>query len=304
MGISKATSLELPSLNSGYARNLPSISPATIDSYMAYVNTIPILTENEEFDYAKKLHQQGNLQAAHCLVMAHLRYVVKIAKNYLGYGLPLADLIQEGTIGLMKAVSKFDYSKKVRLVTFAMHWIKAEIHEFILKNWKIVKIATTKAQRKLFFKLRSNKKDFNWLNKKEVQRISSELKVKPKEVKQMELRIFSNDDSFDEPAGNLLDNSSEKELALAPVNYLEDFKFNPEIALENKQKNVLIGKLHKAIARLSPRHQDILKRRWLQEDDKSKLQDLAIEYGISKERIRQIENQAIVELREELSECF
>jgi RNA polymerase sigma-32 factor len=281
-----------------YSDKLPVVNTGTIEDYIAYVNAIPMLTENEEFEYAQKLHQHGDLQAAHCLVMAHLRYVVKVSKKYLGYGLPLADLIQEGTVGLMKAVRKFDPDKNVRLVTFALHWIKAEIHEFILKNWRIVKIATTKAQRKLFFKLRSSKKSFNWLNRQEIQQIASDLNVKPKDVKQMELRIFGKDSCFDEPeqssSGNL-----QHEKSLVPADYLEDISFNPEVIFEKTEwSKAAFSKLHNAILTLDPRSQDILRRRWLQNDEKTTLQDLATEYGVSKERIRQLENQAIVVLRE------
>lgn len=296
---------ELAMLDDYYTHNLPIISygsqNSSIDGYIAYINKIPLLTEEQELDYARRLHQDGDLKAAHCLIMANLRYVVKVARNYLGYGLPLADLIQEGAVGLMKAVRKFDYTKNIRLVTFAVHWIKAEIHEFILKNWRIVKIATTKAQRKLFFKLRSSKKTFNWLSRQEVQAIATDLKVKPKDVRQMELRIYNNDNSFDEPEQNRFENS---EKSLIPANYLEDRNFAPETSLDGLDRDNLVKKLRGAISKLSDRHQDILKRRWLNDVNKDKLQDLAKEYGLSKERIRQIENQAITELRKEFNEYF
>ena len=297
--MSEAATIELLKMPvSSYSNKLPVINTGTIEDYIAYVNSIPMLTEDEELEYAQKLQQHSDLQAAHCLVMAHLRYVVKVARKYLGYGLPLADLIQEGTVGLMKAVRKFDSDKNVRLVTFALHWIKAEIHEFILKNWRIVKIATTKAQRKLFFKLRSSKKSFNWLNSQEIKQIATDLKVKPKDVKQMELRIFNKDNCFDEPELlSVRDSSQEK--SLVPADYLEDMRFNPEKTLEKNQwEKAAFSKLHTAMLKLDPRSQDILRRRWLQNEEKATLQDLATEYGISKERIRQLESQAIIALRE------
>jgi len=306
--MSEATTMNfLVPIGKSFGTNkLPAINVATIEDYIAYVNAIPMLEEHEELECTQKLQQYGDLQAAHRLVMAHLRYVVKIAKKYLGYGLPLADLIQEGTVGLMKAVRKFNPEKKVRLVTFAMHWIKAEIHEFILKNWRIVKIATTKAQRKLFFKLKKNKKGINWLNNQEVQQIATDLNVKTTDVKQMEMRMFGKDSCFD----NLLPSSQlEQGKSLVPVNYLsaenltdslcvEDFRFNPEAVLEKTQwENVAFSKLYGAILKLDSRSQEILRKRWLQNDEKVTLEDLALEYGVSKERIRQLEKQAILELR-------
>lgn len=297
--MSEATTIELLSVPvNNYANKLPVVNTGTIEDYISYVNSIPMLTEAEELEYAMELQQNGNLHAAHCLVVAHLRYVVKVAKKYLGYGLPLADLIQEGTVGLMKAVRKFDTDKNVRLVTFALHWIKAEIHEFVLKNWRIVKIATTKAQRKLFFKLRSNKKSFNWLNQHEIQQIAADLKVKSKDVKQMELRIFNKDNCFDEPELLAVNGGVGQEKYLVPANYLEDISVNPEIILEKSQwSQAAFSKLHSAILNLDIRSQDILRRRWLQQDEKVTLQDLATEYGVSKERIRQLESQAIIALR-------
>jgi RNA polymerase sigma-32 factor len=294
--------LNLPANN--YVHKLPVINTGTIEDYISYVNSIPMLTEAEELEYAQKLQQNGDLHAAHCLVMAHLRYVVRVSKRYLGYGLPLADLIQEGTVGLMKAVRKFDVDKNVRLVTFALHWIKAEIHEFILKNWRIVKIATTKAQRKLFFKLRSSKKNFNWLNNQEIEQIAIDLKVKPKDVKQMELRIFNKDNCFDESESfDATANPQRYEKSFMPAEYLQDLNFNPELILEKTQwEKIAFSKLHNAIINLDPRSQDILRRRWLQNDEKSTLQDLALEYGVSKERIRQLESQAMVALQEHLRE--
>ena len=281
---------------------LPAIGVATIEDYITYVSSIPMLNETEELEYAQKLQQHGDLEAAHRLVMAHLRYVVKVAKKYLGYGLPLADLIQEGTVGLMKAVSKF------RLVTFALHWIKAEIHEFVLKNWRIVKIATTKAQRKLFFKLKSSKKSFNWLNNQEIKQIAIDLKVKPADVRQMEMRMYGKDNCFDGLGTSINSDPSGLERALAPANYLStelmdstclvDYRFNPEKILEKSQwETAAFAKLHTAVLKLDPRSQHILRKRWLQ-DEKLTLEELALEYGVSKERIRQLETQAIEKLRE------
>lgn len=264
------------------SKQLLAINTATIEDYITYVNSIPMLDEAEELECTNRLQQQGDLKAAHRLVVAHLRYVVKIAKKYLGYGLPIADLIQEGTVGLMKAVRKFDPAKNVRLVTFALHWIKAEIHEFILKNWKIVKIATTKAQRKLFFKLKSSKKTFNWLNNQEIKQIATDLKVKPSDVRQMEMRIFNKDNDEE----------------VIDFNYLEDAKFNPEIMLEKSEWEIkALTKLNNAILKLDSRSQDILRKRWLQ-SEKATLEDLALEYNVSKERIRQLEQQAITVIRE------
>ena len=291
---------------------LPAIGIATIDDYISYVGSIPMLEEAEEFEYTQKLQQHGDLQAAHKLVMAHLRYVVKVAKKYLGYGLPLADLIQEGTVGLMKAVSKFNPEKNVRLVTFALHWIKAEIHEFVLKNWRIVKIATTKAQRKLFFKLKSSKKSFNWLNNQEIKQIAMDLKVKPADVRQMEMRMYGKDNCFDGLGAAINSDQSGSqsglEHALVPANYLsaelmdpsclEDSRFNPETILEKSQwETAAFSKLHNAMLKLDPRSQNILRKRWMQ-NEKITLEELALEYKVSKERIRQLETQAIEKLRE------
>jgi len=285
---------------------LAAISHSSIEDYITYVNTIPMLDETEELECTEKLQKDGDLQAAHRLVVAHLRYVVKVAKKYLGYGLPLADLIQEGTVGLMKAVRKFDPARHVRLVTFALHWIKAEIHEFILKNWRIVKIATTKAQRKLFFKLKSSKKSLNWLSNQEISQVAADLKVSAKDVRQMEMRIFSHDNSFD----SLYNPTQEN--ALVPANYLsresvadfnclEDNRFNPEIILEKSEWEIIASaKLQEAIANLDSRSQIILHRRWLikPEDEKATLEQLAVELGVSKERVRQLEERAIKALKD------
>lgn len=279
------------------AEQLPASS---IDSYIHYANSIPLLSKDEELELAKELHENGNLQAAQRLVLSHLRYVVKVAKNYMGYGLNLADLVQEGTIGLMKAVKKFQPDREVRLVTFAMHWIKAEIHEYIIKNWRIVKIATTKAQRKLFFKLRSKKKNVSWLSNDEIAEIARDLGVKEKEVMQMEARMAFDDTPFDLPNDD--DNDSIERISFSPVEYLEHKSANPEQELtdgtwqEHMQTN-----LQKVLATLDPRSLYILQQRWLKEDgEKATLEDLAQHFSVSKERIRQIEAKAMEKIKSAL----
>ncbi len=269
---------------------------SSMDSYIHYANSIPMLSKEEEMELAKELHEKGNLQAAQRLVLSHLRYVVKVAKNYMGYGLNLADLVQEGTIGLMKAVKKFQPEREVRLVTFAMHWIKAEIHEYIIKNWRIVKIATTKAQRKLFFKLRSKKKNVSWLSNEEIIAIARDLGVKEKEVIQMEARMAFDDTPFDLPHDD--DNDSDR-IAFAPVEYLEHKSASPEQELtEDTWHSHLHTNLQVALATLDPRSLYILQQRWLKEDnDKATLEDLAQHFAVSKERIRQIEAKAMERIR-------
>lgn len=269
-------------------------SPLTsLDAYLQYVNKLPLLTDQEERELSKRLYEQQDLSAAKGLILAHLRYVVRIAKGYLGYGLPLADLIQEGNIGLMKAVKRFNPAVGVRLVTFAMHWIKAEIHEYILKNWRIVKIATTKAQRKLFFNLRQAKKHLNWMNQQEVNDIARDLGVKAETVREMEMRLAMSDASFDA-------HDSDDE-AIAPAHYLEDFRYNPATAMDSKdilQKNEA---LYSALNILDERSQHIIRTRWLDEN-KLTLQELAEKYQVSAERIRQLEKNAFNKLRNVLKE--
>jgi len=263
-----------------------------IDKYLSQVYQIPVLTREEELELTTEFFETEDVKLAHNLVIAHLRFVVHIAKSYAGYGLPLADIIQEGNVGLLKAVTKFDPNKGVRLVSFAVHWIKAEIHEFILKNWRIVKIATTKAQRKLFFNLRSKKKNTGWLTDEEAKRIAKELDVSVKEVMHMENRLNSADSSFDVPTDD-----EDNEKAFSPSQYLEDNSFNPEDITEQKNyEEVNHTALLKNISALDKRSQDIIRARWL-DDNKITLNELADKYSVSAERIRQIEATAFKKLK-------
>ncbi len=263
----------------------------SIESYVSAVSSINMLTADEEKSLAVSLFDDGDLEAARKLVMSHLRFVVHVAKSYAGYGLPQADLIQEGNIGLMKAVKRFDPSVGVRLVSFAVHWIKAEIHEFVLKNWRIVKVATTKAQRKLFFNLRKAKKRLGWFTHAEVQKVAEELGVSTKEVLQMEARMSSQDAAFD------LTNDDDESSAFAPAQYLEDKTTDVEMDVINSDhdKNAS-NSLYSAIKTLDARSQHIIETRWLS-DDKMTLQDLADEYQVSAERVRQIEKNALKKLQ-------
>lgn len=264
---------------------------ANINAYMQAVNSFPILSVDEEKRLGERLYYEEDVGAARQLVMAHLRFVVHIAKSYSGYGLSQSDLIQEGNVGLMKAVKRFNPEKGVRLVSFAVHWIKAEIHEFVLKNWRIVKVATTKAQRKLFFNLRKSKKRLGWFTHAEVQKVAEELGVSTKEVLQMEARMSSHDASFDLSADD--DESS----TFAPAQYLEDKSTDVEMDVINSahDKNAS-NSLHSAIRTLDARSQHIIETRWLS-DDKMTLQDLADEYQVSAERVRQIEKNAMKKLQ-------
>ena len=263
-----------------------------IDKYLSQVYQIPVLTRDEELELTTEFFETEDVKLAHKLVIAHLRFVVHISKSYAGYGLPLADIIQEGNVGLLKAVTKFDPNKGVRLVSFAVHWIKAEIHEFILKNWRIVKIATTKAQRKLFFNLRSKKKNTGWLTDEEAKRIAKELDVSVKEVMHMENRLNSADSSFDVPT-----DEEDNEKAFSPSQYLEDNSFNPEDITEQKNyEEVNHTALLKNISALDKRSQDIIRARWL-DDNKITLNELAEKYSVSAERIRQIEATAFKKLK-------
>ena len=263
-----------------------------IDKYLSQVYSIPVLTREEELDLTREFYETEDIKVAHKLVISHLRFVVHIAKSYAGYGLPLADIIQEGNLGLLKAVKKFDPDKGVRLVSFAVHWIKAEIHEFILKNWRIVKIATTKAQRKLFFKLRSKKKSTGWLTDKEAKKIAADLDVSYKEVMHMENRMHSTDTPFDLPS-----DEEDDEKAFSPSQYLEDNSFNPELTAEQDNwEEVNHAALLENISNLDRRSQDIIRARWL-EDNKLTLNELADKYSVSAERIRQIEAKAFKQLK-------
>jgi len=271
--------------------SLPVLAAGSIDQYIQAVNRIPLLSEREEMDLATRFREEGDLDAARTLVMSHLRLVVAIARGYLGYGLPHADLIQEGNIGLMKAVKRFDPSRGVRLVSFAIHWIKAEIHEYILKNWRLVKIATTKAQRKLFFNLRSLKQDSSTLSADEVQAVAAQLKVKPEEVVEMETRLSGRDLPLE-------GSSDDDEERFAPIAYLPDPHAEPSEVLEQAQMARLQDEgLKNALASLDERSRAIVQRRWLNEGDGATLHELAAEYGVSAERIRQIEAKAMQKMR-------
>ena len=263
-----------------------------IESYLSSVHSIHILTKEDEQELALKLYEEDDLDAARQLVIHHLRFVVHIARSYQGYGLPLGDIIQEGNVGLMKAVDKYDPHRGVKLVSFAVHWIKAEIHEYILKNWRLVKIATTKAQRKLFFNLRSKKKSLDWLSKEEAEKIASDLNVEVKDVLHMENRLSSNDSSFDSPVP-----SGDDEEIMSPSQYLEDKRYDPEIVVASEQaEQVNREELLAALKTLDDRSKDILNRRYLS-DEKATLHDLADEYKVSAERISQIENSALKKLK-------
>ena len=263
-----------------------------IESYLSSVHAIPILTKEQEQELALKLYEEDDLDAARQLVIHHLSFVVHIARSYQGYGLPLGDIIQEGNVGLMKAVDKYDPHRGVKLVSFAVHWIKAEIHEYILKNWRLVKIATTKAQRKLFFNLRGKKKSLEWLTKEEAENIASDLNVDVKDVLHMENRLSSNDSSFDAPI-----QTGNDEEVMSPSQYLEDKRYDPEVIVANEQaEQVNRSELVEALKMLDNRSKDILQRRYLS-DQKATLHDLADEYEVSAERIRQIENTALKKLK-------
>ncbi|MDG4562791.1 MAG: RNA polymerase sigma factor RpoH [Candidatus Competibacter sp.] len=274
-------------------QNLP-VPVDSLESYIQAVSQVPMLSAEEEQDLARRLQLRNDLEAAQRLIVAHLRFVVHIARGYLGYGLPLGDLIQEGNIGLMKAVKRFDPAHGVRLVSFAVHWIRAEIHEFILRNWRIVKVATTKAQRKLFFKLRGSKKRLGWLNNEEVNTVARELGVSPDNVLEMESRLSGHDVSFD-PAPEA-DGNDEIE-SYAPSAYLRDEQADPSETLEREDwEDQTVSRLGAALERLDPRSRDIVQRRWLN-DDKPTLHELAAEYQVSAERIRQLETNAMKKLR-------
>ena len=263
----------------------------SIEGYIQAVSSIDMLSAEEERELAVRLREDEDLQAARKLVMSHLRFVVHIAKSYSGYGLPQADLIQEGNIGLMKAVKRFDPTVGVRLVSFAVHWIKAEIHEFVLKNWRIVKVATTKAQRKLFFNLRKAKKRLGWFTHDEVQTVANELGVSTKEVLQMEARMRSQDQAFD------LSADEDETGNFAPVQFLEDKSSDVETDVINNDWDTAASKrLYSAIKTLDDRSQDIIETRWLA-DNKITLQDLADKYQVSAERVRQIEKNAMKKLQ-------
>ncbi len=279
------------------AMSLPMTLPAplsagSIEAYIQAVNRIPMLTPERERALAFRLREHNDLEAARELVLSHLRLVVSVARGYLGYGLPHADLIQEGNIGLMKAVKRFDPARNVRLVSFAIHWIKAEMHEYILRNWRLVKVATTKAQRKLFFNLRSMKQGLAPLSVEEIGRIASELKVKPEEVSEMETRLSGHELAFE------ADDSDEE--VYAPAHWLSaDPEAEPSRVLEAKQNERLAAAgLQTALATLDPRSRRIVEARWLKEKDAATLHDLAAEFKVSAERIRQLEAKALEKMKQ------
>lgn len=262
----------------------------SLEAYIHWVNQVPILSAAEEKELANDFYYNGNVEAARRLVLSHLRFVIRTAKGYSGYGLQQSDLIQEGNIGLMKAVKRFNPEVGVRLVSFAVHWIKAEIHEFILKNWKIVKIATTKAQRKLFFNLRKATKNLSWFSSKEVADLAKDLNVSERDVRSMEARLHLQDEAFDSTY-------NEQEDWHAPIHYLEDHRYDPARRLEAEDwSDDRVQKLQQAMKQLDARSVDILNQRWLAEE-KATLQELADKYNVSAERIRQLEKNAMNKIK-------
>jgi RNA polymerase sigma-32 factor len=263
----------------------------SLDSYIDRVSQIPVLSKEDEVNLAVKFRSEGDLDAARHLVLSHLRFVVHIARGYLGYGLPMGDLIQEGNVGLMKAVKRFDPTVGVRLVSFAVHWIRAEIHEYVLRNWRLVKVATTKSQRKLFFNLRKMKKNLTWLSEAETQAVARDLGVEVSDVREMEQRMSARDMSFDPTP------DADEEETYSPAMYLPATNADPAIEVEREEwEEDSTDRLSVALARLDERSRNILKRRWMT-DDKATLHELADEYGISAERVRQVEVNAINKLK-------
>ncbi|OGT51736.1 MAG: RNA polymerase factor sigma-32 [Gammaproteobacteria bacterium RIFCSPHIGHO2_12_FULL_41_15] len=282
--------------NSKLANIVGGLTVGSLGGYINWVNQIPLLTQEEEEELAYRLYEKNDVEAARKLILPHLRFVVRIARGYSGYGLPQADLVQEGNIGLMKAVRRFNPAMGVRLVSFAVHWIRAEMHEYILRNWRIVKIATTKAQRKLFFNLRKIAKSRTWFTDDEVNEVATHLNVSNKEVRQMEARLSQYDESFD---GFSEDNSDDNSSSWnSPAYYLEDKSANPEHQLlENDWQNNQEHQLQQALNNLDERSQDILSSRWLI-DNKATLHDLAAKYNVSAERIRQLEKNAMNKIKQ------
>jgi RNA polymerase sigma-32 factor len=275
---------------------LTALPSGSMDAYISAAFQLPMLSADEEKSLAIRLRDHKDLQAAQTLITSHIRFVVRIARNYSGYGLALPDLIQEGTVGLMKAVKRFDPDMGVRLVSFAVHWIKAEIHEFILKNWRIVKVATTKAQRKLFFNLRSSKKRLGWFSKQEVDEVAQDLGVKPETVMEMESRLSGQDIAFDGPVQD-----DEEQVTATPAGYLSDMRMEPASLLESSDsESQMKQRLIEAMQDLDERSREILEARWLG-DKKSTLHQLADRYQVSAERIRQIEKSAMNKLKAQLA---
>ncbi|MDP8099551.1 RNA polymerase sigma factor RpoH [Pasteurella atlantica] len=290
----EAKEKHLPAKRDDFANSML-IPQGNLDSYIRMANQYPVLTAEEEKELAERLYYDEDIEAAKQLILSHLRFVVHIARGYMGYGLPLADLIQEGNIGLMKAVKRFNPEVGVRLVSFAVHWVKAEIHEYVLKNWRIVKVATTKAQRKLFFNLRKNKHRLAWFNEEEVKHVANELGVQPSDVKEMESRMTGQDMGFDLPT------NEDSDEAYVPSMYLEDDNSNFADDIEDEQySGQATAKLAYALATLDERSQEIIKTRWL-DDNKATLQDLADKYRISAERVRQLEAAALKKIKQAIT---
>lgn len=275
-------------------QTLALVPQGSLEAYIRAANAYPMLTAEEERELAERLHYQGDLGAAKQLILSHLRFVAHVARNYSGYGLPQVDLIQEGNIGLMKAVRRFNPEVGVRLVSFAVHWIKAEIHEYVLRNWRIVKVATTKAQRKLFFNLRKTKQRLGWFNQDEVELVAKELGVTSKDVREMESRMSAQDMTFDPSP----DDEARDGQSMAPVLYLQDKTSDFADGIEEDNwDNHAADKLSYALEGLDERSQHIIRARWLDDDNKSTLQELADQYGVSAERVRQLEKNAMKKLR-------
>jgi len=271
--------------------NLP-ISSGSLDQFIQNAQAFPMLSAEEEREYGYRLSEHGDLEAAQKLIMSHLRFVIRIARGYQGYGLPMADLVQEGNVGLMKAVKRFSPDHNVRLVSFAVHWIRAEIHEYVLKNWRIVKIATTKAQRKLFFNLRSSKKRLGWFSQEEVEGVAKDLGVKPETVLEMESRLSNYDMAFDATSDD------DDDALIAPSSYIASPTHDPAQQLEStdwqQQRN---DALAESLQTLDERSRDIIMSRWMDEESKATLHELAAKYGVSAERIRQLEKNAMKKVR-------
>lgn len=273
------------------SNHLP-LASGSLDQYIQNAQAMPMLTEEEEREYGYRLQEHGDLEAAQKMVMSHLRFVIRIARGYQGYGLPLADLIQEGNVGLMKAVKRFSPDHNVRLVSFAVHWIRAEIHEYVLKNWRIVKVATTKAQRKLFFNLRSAKKRLGWFSKEEVEGVAKDLGVKPETVLEMESRLSNYDMAFDASSDD------DDDAMLSPSTYLAAPTSDPAQQLESDDwAEQRVEALQQSLETLDDRSRDILMSRWMDEEKKATLHELADRYNVSAERIRQLEKNAMKKMR-------
>ncbi|WP_299017267.1 RNA polymerase sigma factor RpoH [uncultured Photobacterium sp.] len=276
------------------------VSAESLDGYIQSVNSYPMLSAEQERELAERLHYDGDINAAKALVMSHLRFVVHVARGYSGYGLPMADLVQEGNIGLMKAVKRFNPEVGVRLVSFAVHWIKAEIHEYVLRNWRIVKVATTKAQRKLFFNLRKAKKRLGWFNNDEVEMVAAQLGVDASEVREMESRLAAQDPAFEMPS----EDDDRDGGYTAPVYFLEDKSSDVALSYEeNNWEAHANNRLSSALGGLDERSQHIVRSRWL-DDQKATLQELADHYGVSAERIRQLEKNAMKKLKEAVGDVI